>query len=201
VALHAVATDGQQDADWRAGYDATMQHLALLQRKEERLRQARIDAEEQLLHALAAAYRAGQVSPGEMSRAYAEFKAVAAVGFSTRWDAALPEDASAARARWIGRGQPSTPQGTWDGVFPLGFQDPAPPHGVSVVYVLFDPVNVPCYVGSTKDFRGRLKRHGKEGKDFSRWTAHPCQDRAHAYELEDRLLKEHKPYLNKKRGR
>lgn len=83
----------------------------------------------------------------------------------------------------------------------LGVMEPAPPVGVSVVYVLFDVWNEPAYVGSTQDFRVRLAVHRKEKPGLLTWTAFPCADREAAYVLENRLLKEYKPHLNKKASR
>jgi predicted GIY-YIG superfamily endonuclease len=68
------------------------------------------------------------------------------------------------------------------------------------VYVLFDAAGEPCYIGSTQNFRERARVH-RTGIAYERWVAYPCTDREAAYELETRLLKEHKPYRNKKRGR
>lgn len=193
MATEAVASD----YDWRAGFDSTMQHLALLKRKEERLRSARLDAEAQALHALAGACAAGELGKAELGFAYEEYRAVAATGFRTRWDAVMP--ITAARAKWLLREVPNGTFGSWFGTDPIG-DNPAPPAGQCVVYVLFDASNVPCYVGSSEDFRNRIMGH-RHDKAFVRWVAYPCADREAAYQLEDRLLKEHKPYLNKKAGR
>ncbi len=96
---------------------------------------------------------------------------------------------------------PNGPEGSWTGEYPIAAGAPSPLSGAAVVYVLFDEANAPCYVGSTHTFRARLRRHEKDGKRFVRWQAHPCDDRDHAYRLEDRLLRQHMPYLNRKASR
>ncbi|MBL1120211.1 GIY-YIG nuclease family protein [Streptomyces sp. 110] len=72
---------------------------------------------------------------------------------------------------------------------------------MGVVYALFDARNDPCYLGSTDQFRTRIGKHVKDGKVFTSWQAYPCPDREAAYVLEDRLLKERLPSLNKKASR
>jgi hypothetical protein len=95
---------------------------------------------------------------------------------------------------------PNSPDGTWHGTWPL-HGGSFPSYGMCVVYVLYDHANAPCYVGSTQNLKVRLKWHAGDGKAFRQWTAFRCADRAAAYALEDRLLAEHKPYLNKKAAR
>lgn len=79
-------------------------------------------------------------------------------------------------------------------------ENPMPPRGQAVLYVLYDAFSTPCYVGSTGNFPARLRWHLNDGKPVTVWSAFPCASRAAAYALEDRLLKQHMPYLNKKRG-
>jgi hypothetical protein len=79
-------------------------------------------------------------------------------------------------------------------------ENPLPRRGQSVVYVFYDTANTPCYVGSTGDFPKRLKWHLKDRKPVVVWIAFPCSSRDAAYALEDCLLKQHMPYLNKRRG-
>lgn len=206
MALHAARQEPGDDRDWRARVDATMQHLALLKRKEERLRAAREEAEAQLIHTLAGAYNAGLVDISGVCDLHAEYVAVAAEGKRARWNAGMPFSANWNRIQHLTRApdkpplhEPNGPHGSWQGDSSLGYC-PAPPRGACVVYVLFDAANVPCYVGSTMNFRGRMSSH-RRAKEFARWVAYPCKDREGAYELEERLLAEHKPYLNKKAGR
>lgn len=87
----------------------------------------------------------------------------------------------------------------WLGTYPLGMNDPRPGRGVPVVYVLYLDVE-PIYAGSSDYFTGRLAAHRRDDKDFNRWRATACADRAAAYALEDRLLKQHLPTLNRRRG-
>lgn len=98
--------------------------------------------------------------------------------YDPRWDASLPD--------WVS----STPSD----------ENPMPPRGQNVVYVLYDASSTPCYVGSSGDFPARLKWHLKDGKPVRVWIAYPCGSREEAYALEDKLLKQHLPYLNKKAG-
>jgi hypothetical protein len=81
----------------------------------------------------------------------------------------------------------------WDQVSPAL----TPPHGVPVVYVLFDSLNEPVYVGSTAAFWSRMKGHHiLERHVITHWMAYRCNDREHAYQEEERLLATHKPRLN-----
>ena len=59
----------------------------------------------------------------------------------------------------------------------------------------------PLYVGSTHVFAERVKRHYIDGKPVKFWQAYLCSDREAAYQMEDRLLKEHMPVMNRKAGR
>ncbi len=177
---------------------ATLQHIGLLKRKQERLLAAQHEAEGQFLHAVAAAYAAGELDMAVLADAYQEYRAVAATGFRNRWNDAI--SVSAATIREWPSAAPNGPAGSWEGTYPID-GGPAPRHGVCVAYVLFDDANEPCYVGSTSNFRNRLGNHRRDGKVFVRWAAFPSVSREAAYELEDQLLAEHLPYLNKRRGR
>lgn len=177
---------------------ATLQHIGLLGRKQEHLLETQIAAERQFLHSVAAAYAAGELDMGGLAEAFQEYRVVAATGFRKRWDAALPVSAATLMAQPTGA--PNGPAGSWEGTYPIN-GGPAPRPGVSVFYVLFDAANQPCYVGSTNAFRVRLGNHRRDGKTFVRWTAFPCPDREAAYQLEERLLAEYQPYLNRKRSR
>lgn len=163
------------------GYGATLQHLGSLARKIAVLEAARAEAEMQHLHRIGAAYAAGLIDFDDLADAYIEFRAVAGTGFSQRWNAAIPEHAQRllAYARSRPDRLPNGEHGSWQGAFPF---DGGP-----------TPAN-----GSTERLRYRLRRHASDGKRFVFWRAHPCANREDAYALEDRLLKQHKPYLNKK---
>jgi predicted GIY-YIG superfamily endonuclease len=93
------------------------------------------------------------------------------------------------------------PDGTWRGSSPLAEGDHMPARGRCVVYVLYDAAGQPCYVGSTQHLLVRLQSHRHNGKAFTSWTASACADREAAYQLEERLLSEYQPYLNRKRSR
>lgn len=181
------------------GYAATLQHLELLRRKRDQLQASQLDAEEQHLHRIACAYSAGLIGMDGLATAYTEYKAVTDPGYSHRWNVVIPVSAARIQSHIKIRSyrQPNGPHGTWEGPFPFGGET-TPGEGISVVYILFDAANVPCYVGSTRYFRKRTHQHADEGKRFVYWRAYPCDSRAAAYALEDRLLREYKPYLNKR---
>lgn len=91
---------------------------------------------------------------------------------------------------------PNHDDGSWSGEWPLKSGDHAPPTSANVVYVLRDGNGAPLYAGSTSRFRHRMKEHRKLGKEWARWTAFPCADRAAAYEAEAVLINELEPPLN-----
>lgn len=187
-------------------YTATLQHVGLIKAKRDKLETAQREAEQQLLHRVALDYRAGRIDIGDLAELQEAFRTASADrGFSTRWNAIVPETwvAVTGHARREGRGwfKPNGPGGTYVGPYPCPHTVPHPRLGTSVVYVLFDWQNIPCYVGSTGQLRIRMKSHEREGKRFTSWQAYLCEDRELAYELEHRLLREHKPYLNKKASR
>ncbi len=96
---------------------------------------------------------------------------------------------------------PNGPEGTWTGSWPCSKAEPYPLRGVAVVYVLFDANNQPAVSAARNQFRTRMGKHVKDGKVFTHSQAYPCPSRDHAYELEDRLLKERLPDLNKRANR
>jgi len=180
---------------------ATLGQIERTSARIERLAASQADAEAQLACAAHRAYRTGEATFADIAAIYQRLRLTGLVGFSKRWDAEVTT--SEIRSGVLGRGARVTPNGshgTWEGAWPLG-DEPAPVTGTSVVYVLYDASNAPCYVGSTFRFRSRLHHHAKDGKRFVRWVAHPCRDREEAYALETRLLREHRPYLNRKTGR
>lgn len=181
-------------------YASTLQHISLLAAKMVRLDDLRTHAEDQLIYRLATDYRAGRIRAADVYDAFLECKGITARGFRDRWNAQMPDELRAARIMWTAVKYAPDSDGNWRGTYPFEGSG-TPPHKVSVVYVLFDEHNVPCYVGSTSQFRIRLRSHDREGKQFVRWLAYPCADRDRAYELEDRLLRQHKPYLNRKASR
>lgn len=183
-----------------AAYDATLQHISLINTKLCRLLTVQAQAENQLIHRMASDYEAGRIGLREVYEAYVQTKPMSVDGFTKRWDARMPERLQARRVYHLGSNLPDI-DGNWRGLCPLSPREPAPPNGQSVVYVLFDAENVPCYVGSSEQFRTRLKNHVRDGKPVASWAAYPCADREAAYVLEERLLRERKPYLNRKAGR
>lgn len=178
---------------------ATLQHISMLRERELRLTQMRERAEEQMLQRLGTAHRRGAISDAQLHAAYDAYRELGIPGRSKRWNAHIdvPWGSIDQERRWL----PNGPEGTWVGVWPLQLNHSAPIGGTPVVYILFDDCNIPCYVGSTGNLRARLKAHARTGKVFSQWQAYPCRDREHAYEVEDRLLKEKLPHLNRRAGR
>lgn len=181
----------------QASLDGTLQHIALLRERHDRLRDVQVQAEEQLLHRAATAYAESRMGDVELADLYMAYAAVAQPGYENRWNLAIPIHAK--RMKHVLSNAPNGPQGTWHGTYPVD-GGPVPLDGISVVYVLYDGQNQPCYVGSTKRMRYRIKCHARD-KAFTTWTAGRCTDREAAYQLEERLLAEHQLYLNKKRYR
>jgi predicted GIY-YIG superfamily endonuclease len=200
-----VAVDEAVTADLiaRGGLEATYQHISLLRRKQDLLRASQIAAEEQFLCRIGQLYETRKISEVELAfmyRAYAQF---AVSGFLKRWQANI--SVHPGRIQYIlrdlettERHAPNMADGTWRGSWPLDRADRIPMYKTCVVYVLYDPADEPCYVGSTQNLKARLKDHHKDGKPFLRWTASACPDREAAFQLEEKLLAEHKPYLNRK---
>jgi hypothetical protein len=175
---------------------STLQHIELIQVKEERLAAARKEALAQLLHRIGTEYRTGGLSEIQLVAAFSHIHRLDMPGRMKAWNEIIG-------IRWqrmleIKKRLPNGPEHSWVGEWPMDTAAAHPISGTSVVYVLFDEANVPCYVGSTNHFAQRMNAHQKSGKRFVRWQAHPCRDREHAYQLEDRLLKQHLPPLNKK---
>lgn len=182
-----------------ASLDATLQHVNLIKDKEDRLAAARMEAMEQALHRIATEYRTGALTYTQLCTALVAVRATKQQGSMRLWDDVV--GVSWKRLAQYAKRLPNGPEGSWIGEYPIPADAPMPIYGVPVVYVLFDDANEPCYVGSTDKLSPRLTAHEKSGKHFVRWQAHPCDDRDHAYRLEDRLLRQHKPYLNRKASR
>lgn len=182
-----------------ASLAATLQHITLIQDRENRLVRARKQAMEQAIHRIATEYRTGGLTYTQLCSALVAVRATQQQGAMRLWDdvVGVPWKRLAQYAKRL----PNGPEGSWIGEYPIPADAPIPIYGISVVYVLFDEVNQPCYVGSTNKFSPRMTAHEKDGKRFVRWQAHPCEDREHAYLVEDRLLRQHKPYLNRKASR
>lgn len=157
--------------------------------------------EEYLLTHLAADYTTKRINDTHLDEIFDRYQAAAGPGSMKRWNRLMPVkvELMVARRTQDPHHAPG-PDGTWSGAWPLDGHA-YPPRGQAVVYVLFDNDNTPCYVGSTSGLLTRLRRHSSEDKQFTHWVAHPCPDREAAYRLEDRLLREHTPYLNHKASR
>lgn len=185
------------------GIQASQEHITKLSEKIDELFWRQLEAEGQVFHRLKCLYQDGSASIVDMLDAYQMWASqVCAEGWHERWaDAGLPSEDELHSLFVAGlKHQRNEPYG-WSGDWKKATAaSPMPPRGQSVVYILYDASNDPCYVGSTGDFAKRLADHRRGGKAFIRWAAYPCTDRAAAYLLEDRLLKENMPYLNKKRG-
>lgn len=182
-------------------YAATEQHIRFLAEKQRRLAEAQIEAEKQLIQAVARETKQRAVPWQELLDLYLRLKEFRQPGFQKRWDAQLPTLlAIKGSIKWLEeRGEPGAE--SWVGSYPFPAGEPRPGSGICVVYVLFDHGNQPCYVGSTSAFRERLWGHRTDGKNFVRWQAHRCRDREHAYEVETQFLQQYKPYLNKRASR
>lgn len=179
-------------------YAPDLHHLALLAAKAETIDTARISAEEQLIHRLACEYSNGSLDAGAVYSTFAAARGSAARGFAKRWDARMPHELQTKRIIWTAVKYAPDPDGNWRGIYPFASETKTPAPGSSVVYVLFDDENRPCYVGSTEQFRIRMNAHHSAEKRFTQWIAHPCRDRETAFVIEERLLAEHQPYLNRK---
>jgi predicted GIY-YIG superfamily endonuclease len=178
---------------------STLQHIQLIQQKEARLAEARRDALAQVLHRIGSDYRTGQLTQAQLYTALMQIRGIEMSGRMAMWDEIVGVPWK--RIQHLGKQLPNGPEDSWIGEYPFHPETIAPVSGIAVVYVLFDDTNEPCYVGSTDKFRTRLNNHSRDGKQFVHWQAHPCRDREHAYQVEDRLLKRHKPRLNQKAGR
>ena len=181
-------------------FASTLQHLDLLNQRLAKLHAAREEAEHQVLHRAGSAYRNGEIDILQLTDIYETYSALAIPGRTSRWNKHIDINWHV-MGRIAEHSRPNGPENTWVGDWPLAPNGCCPERGVNVVYVLFGPDNEPCYVGSTKTFRQRLKVHEKDGKEFQRWQAYMCRDREHAYQLEERLLKERLPRLNRKAAR
>lgn len=185
--------------DLTLSIQSTLQHIRLIQEKERRLAEARRNALSQTLHRIGTEYRTGRITQHQLCLALLEIRDLEMSGRMSAWDEIV--GVSWKRLSQMAKQLPNGPEGSWIGEYPIPLDAPRPIYGVPVVYVLFDEANEPVYVGSTDKFSPRMTAHEKSGKRFVRWQAHPCDDRDHAYRLEDRLLKQHKPRLNRKASR
>lgn len=182
-----------------ASLTSNLQHIQIIQRKEARLAETRYETYAQTLHRIATAYRTGDIDRVQLCAALEVIRSGIEMPMRMKmWNEIVGVPWN--RLVQFSKQLPNGPEGSWVGEYPFTAATVAPLAGIAVVYVLFDEANTPCYVGSTQKFRTRLNSHGRD-KQFTRWQAHPCRDREHAYQLEDQLLRQHKPYLNRKASR
>lgn len=203
-------------ADLVTGAKATLDHIAVIDRKIDELREKKLDAEEAFLCRAQTLYMEGLFTASDLlSLAETWAPCYFEPDWEDRWEqAGLPSPATlrdiwAESIKYTANG----PHGSWTNYdsswqetlpdwvsYTPSDDNPMPPRGQNVVYILYDGSSTPCYVGSSGDFPARLKWHLKDRKPVVVWIAYPCETREAAYALEDRLLKQHMPYLNKKRG-
>lgn len=188
---------------------ASVQHLetiesalASLRAKIARLEEARKQTMEQIVCASKRLAYDERWDSEAMFRLYEELKTP---GFFTAWKSSgLPHPAKLrADVQAMERHRPNDPaSGGWVGEWVNGaIQGNCPEHGRPVVYVLYGADAEPVYCGSSEQFAKRLDAHYRDGKRFVAWRAVPCQSREEAFKLEDQLLKQHCPPLNKRAGR
>lgn len=177
----------------------TVQHIELLYAKEQRLEEARREAQQQFFYSVGVAYRTGEIGDRELIAIYKHVRAAKVPRSMTYWNASV--GISWQKLTYLMENLPNGPEGSWVGEWPLSEGAPHPIPGMPVVYVLYDAANEPVYVGSTKRFRLRMTQHVDQGKEFVYWQAHRCRSREHAYEVEVRLLGQRLPRLNFKVGR
>jgi hypothetical protein len=193
------ASGGPDEAVFPPSLLSTAQHIELLYAKEQRLEEARREAQEQFFHSIGAAYRTGEISDRELIAIYRHVKDAKVPRSMTYWNASV--GLTWQKVVSLMENLPNGPEGSWVGEWPHPRGAPLPINGIPVVYVLYDAANEPVYVGSTGKFRLRMTQHVDQGKEFVYWQAHRCRDREHAYEVEVRLLGQRLPRLNFKVGR
>lgn len=180
-----------------SSHEVTRQHIALLVDKRDKLNHLIATAEDQYCLAVKRAWKAGALDWVGLRDAYKAMQDNNIPQFGHRWLAAgLPHYGS---IHFQVSQLPDSPDGCWHGTYPFSRGDAAPPKGTSVVYVLFTADRTPCYVGSTQNFWQRIAHH--RDKNPASWLAHPCRDRDHAYEVEERFHRQYLPPLNRKVGK
>ena len=177
---------------------ATAHHIGILNEKIQTLVRLHDEAWEQLLTSAARRYATGDLGPLDMAEMFDAMRLTYGNGFTEIWNRCMP--VGSGRVKYWRECLPNGPNGTWFGQAPPGANDPVPPNGVPVVYVLFAASNEPVYVGSTEVFRKRLAWHTRDKPGIRQWTAYRCTSREAAYQLEEQLLREHLLPLNRKVG-
>ncbi len=183
---------------------ATASHIDLVQAKLDKLATVKADSWEQILIAAARLYRSDGLTTAHLLQLHRDMKLSYGGGFTKVWNRVMPIQSNqlphvAARDRRIAEEQRRQ---SWYGTFPLDGSYTVPSKGVSCVYILFDRADVPAYIGSTEQFRTRMGSHRRERPGaFLRWICYTCESREAAYQLEEKLLRENLPYLNRKASR
>lgn len=184
------------------------QSLAVLHDKTRRVKEARRETLVQIATA-AKRYVDGQPQGTESAFLFDLYESLKTDGLFTAWKAAgLPHPArlradvgnairhapnESMSGGWVGRWDWDVPGGPLCSTYPRD--------GTPVVYVLYGANAEPVYCGSTEHFRSRLNSHDRDGKVFVAWRAVPCRSREDAFVLEDRLLRQSCPPLNRRAGR
>ena len=176
---------------------ATLQHMALLANKRDKLETKLQDAEEQFVVSVKRDWDAGLMTALQLLEALQVLsKQNRLPEYSKRWRGAdLPTHQKIAAMVQV----ETNPRTYWNGSRHGGADEIRPQKGICVVYVLFHELE-PVYVGSTKQFAIRLAEHRKT-KEWTNWIAHRCRDREHAYALEEQWLRSYKPRLNVRTSR
>ena len=178
---------------------STLDHIERLAARVATLQQAQEQAEAQLAHRVGTLAGARRITRAEAKEVYLVIQRAGLPGRAIRWNREMPKgyDTStlAMANQWEVTHETNGPGNTWLGE--SMYSRPAPPDGQCVVYVLYDELNAPCYVGSTKQFTVRMRQHRRTGKKWVAWRAMACGDRTEAYEREREMLREYAPYLNK----
>jgi hypothetical protein len=183
-------------------YEATLVHCELIRRKIDQLHQTLRESMGQLYICADREYRDGHVTLDDLGALYQRARGLGP-GFAGLWSDHMSITPSDVRHHM--QYHPPVPNGErqhyWSGPYPYDRAAPRPLKGVAVVYVLYDAMNEPVYLGSTGAFADRMRAHRKKGKQFVWWLAYPCGTREAAYLLEGGLLAARKPPLNIKVGR
>lgn len=172
---------------------ASEQHVRLIVAKREHLAEVLGEAENQYLAAVRREWDSGTMTYTQLLAAYEVVCLGKLPNRRMRWNMAFPFSVEKVRAQ---AAREPDGDGVWRGENPIAQGHAYPLSGLPVVYVLFDTSYTPVYVGSTQRFRNRMEDHRRVGKVWKYWLAHPCRDRAHAYEVESRFLSQYMPALN-----
>lgn len=116
-------------------------------------------------------------------------------GYSTRLEGAGFEATTVKAIEAKVRGRYNDGDGKWRGCWPLREEDPRPAPRTWVVYKLLAGDEL-LYIGSTGDFRTRLKAHERD-KSFDFWHAAECASERHCRDLETALIDRYRPPLNR----